>query len=34
MSAEEGYVGVVLDLFGVKTKLKGFEDYRREKISL
>ena len=30
MLAEEGYVGVELDLFGVKTKLEGFEDYRRE----
>ena len=30
MLAEEGYVGVALDLFWVKTKLEGFEDYRRE----
>ena len=30
MLAEEGYVGVALDLFGVNTKLEGFEDYRRE----
>ena len=30
MLAEEGYVGEALDLFGVKTKLEGFEDYRRE----
>ena len=30
MLAEEGYVGVALDLFGVKTKLEGFEDYKRE----
>ena len=30
MLAEEGYIGVALDLFGVKAKLDGFEDYRRE----
>lgn len=30
MLAEEGYVGVALDLFVVKTKLDGFEDYRWE----
>ena len=30
MLAKEGYVGVALDLFGVKTKLEGFEDYRRQ----
>ena len=30
MLAEEGYVGLALDLFEVNTKLEGFEDYRRE----
>ena len=30
MLAEEGYIGVALDLFGVKAKLDGFEDYRWE----
>ena len=30
MLTEEGYIPVALDLFGVKTKLEGFEDYRRE----
>ena len=30
MLAEEGYVGVAIDLFGVKTKLERFEDYSRE----
>ncbi len=30
MLAEEGCIGVALDLFGVKAKLDGFEDYRRE----
>ena len=30
MLAEEGYIGVALDLFGVEAKLDGFEDYRRE----
>ena len=32
MLAEEGYIGVALDLFGVKAKLDGFEDYRRETV--
>ena len=30
MIAEGGYIGVALDLFGVKAKLDEFEDYRRE----
>ena len=30
MLAEEGYIGVTHDLFGVKAKLDGFEDYRKE----
>ena len=30
MLTEEGYIPVALDLFGVKAKLDGFEDYRRE----
>ena len=30
MVAEEGYIGVALDLFGIKAKLDGFEDCRRE----
>ena len=30
MLAEEGYIGVALDLFGAKAKLDGFKDYRRE----
>ena len=30
MLAEEGYIGVALDLFWVKAKLDGFEDYGRE----
>ncbi len=34
MLAEEGYIGVALDLFGVKAKLDGFEDYRRETVFL
>ena len=34
MLAEEGYIGVALDLFWVKTKLDGFEDYRRETVFL
>ena len=31
MLAEEGYIGVALDLFGDKAKLDGFEDHKREK---
>ena len=34
MLAEEGYMGLALDLFGVKAKLDGFEDYRRETVFL
>ena len=34
MLAEEGYIGVALDLFGVKAKLDVFEDYRRETVFL
>ena len=34
MLAEEGYIGVALDLFGVKAKLDGFEDYRSESVFL
>ena len=34
MLTEEGYIPVALDLFGVKAKLDGFEDYRRETILL
>ena len=30
MLAEEGYIGVALDLFGAEAKFDGFEDYRRE----
>ena len=30
MLTEESYISVALDLFGVKAKLDGFEDYRRE----
>ena len=30
MLAEEGYIGVALDLFGAEAKLDGFEGYRRE----
>ena len=30
MLADDGYVGVALDLFGVEAKLDGFEDYIRE----
>ena len=30
MLAEEGYIGVALDLFEAETKFDGFEDYRRE----
>ena len=29
MLAEESYIAVALDLFGVKANLDGFEDYRR-----
>ena len=28
--AEDGYIGVAIDLFGAEAKLDGFEDYRRE----
>ena len=34
MLAEEGYIGVALYLFGVKAKLAGVEDYRRETVFL
>ena len=34
MLAEEGYIGVALDLFGVKAKSDGFEDHRRETVFL
>ena len=34
MLAEEGYIGVALDLFWVKAKFDGFEDYRREIVFL
>ena len=34
MLAQEGYIGVALDLFGVKAKLDGFEDYRMKTIIL
>ena len=34
MLAEEGYIGVALDLFWVKAKLYGFEYYRRETVFL
>ena len=34
MLAEEGYIGVALDLFGVKAILDGFEDYRSETVFL
>ena len=30
MLAEEGYIGVALDLFEAEAKFDGFEDYRRE----
>ena len=30
MIAEDGHIGVALDLFWIKAKLDGFEDYRRE----
>ena len=30
MLAEGSYIGVAPDLFGVKAKLDGFEDYRSE----
>ena len=30
MLAEEGYIGVTLDLFEAEAKLDGIEDYRRE----
>ena len=29
MLAEEGYIGVALDLFGAEAELDGFENYRR-----
>ena len=28
MLAEQGYISVALDLFGVKAKLDGFKDYK------
>ena len=28
--AEEGYISIAVDLFGIETKLEGFKDYRRE----
>jgi dienelactone hydrolase len=28
--AEEGYISIAIDLFGIDTKLEGFKDYRRE----
>ena len=35
MLAEEGYIGLALDLFGAEAKLDGFEDYKKgNKISL
>ena len=34
MLTEEGYIPVALDLFGVKAKSDGFEDYRRETVFL
>ena len=34
MLAEEGYIGVALDLFGVKAKLDGFGAYTRETVFL
>ena len=34
MLAEKCYIGVALNLFGVKTKLGGFDDYRWETVFL